>query len=65
MKMFCFKFQQNRTINKEFDFLRGNGGQNYTINEEFDYFEGVGERPPGGKRAPIYNFLSRLLLVNK
>ena len=25
MKMFCFKIQQNRTINKEFDFLRGEG----------------------------------------
>ena len=25
MQMFCFKFQQNRTINEEFDFLRGEG----------------------------------------
>ena len=27
MKMFCFKFQQNRTINKEFDCLKEGGGQ--------------------------------------
>ena len=25
MKMFCFKFQQNRTINEELDFRRGEG----------------------------------------
>ena len=25
MKIFRFKFQQNHTINKEFDFLRGEG----------------------------------------
>ena len=23
--MFCFKFQQNRTVNEEFDFLREGG----------------------------------------
>ena len=25
-KMLCFKFQENRTINEEFDILRGEGG---------------------------------------
>ena len=25
MKMFCFKFQPNRTINEEFDFFEGEG----------------------------------------
>ena len=25
MKMFCFKFQQNRIINEELDFWRGGG----------------------------------------
>ena len=25
MKMFCFKFQQNRTINEEFDIFEGEG----------------------------------------
>ena len=26
MQMFCFKFQQNRTINEELDFIEGRGG---------------------------------------
>ena len=27
MQMFRFKFQQNRTINEQFNFLRGGGGE--------------------------------------
>ena len=26
MKMLCFKFHQNRTINEEFDYFEGEGG---------------------------------------
>ena len=37
MKMFCFKFQQNRTINREFDFLRG-GMDSLFINSNLDYY---------------------------
>ena len=41
VEMFCFKFQQNRTINKEFDFLRGGGVDkgtpliNYNLNSHW------------------------------
>ena len=27
MKMLCLKFKQNRTINKQFDFFLGKGGE--------------------------------------
>ena len=39
--MFCFKFQQNHTINEEFDFFEGGGG--------------IGA--PGGEEAPNHKFL--------
>ena len=48
MKMWCFKFHQNRTINEEFYFFEGGGG----------------EGPQGSIEAPIHKFLSQLLLVN-
>ena len=48
--MFCLKFQQNRTINDEYDFFEGGGG---------------GEERPGGIGTPIHKFLSLLLLINK
>ena len=46
--MFCFKFQQNRTINEEFNYIEGGGA----------------EGPPGNMGAPIHKFLSQLLFVN-
>ena len=36
MKFFCFKFQQNRTINEEFDFGGGMGEGNVTPIHKFD-----------------------------
>ena len=48
MQMLCFKFDQNRTINEEFNFFEG---------------EGEAEGPPEGKGTPIHKFLSQLLLV--
>ena len=48
MKMFCFKFQQNCTINEEYDFLRGGGGG----------------REGGSKGTPIYKCQSELILVS-
>ena len=46
--MLHFKFNQNRTINEEFDFFEG-GGRGGAA---------------GGQGAPIHKFLSQLLLVN-
>ena len=48
MQMFCFKVQQNHTINEELDIFE----------------EREREGPPGGKGTPIYKMYSQLLLVN-
>ena len=48
MKILWFKFHQNSTINKEFEFFWG----------------GEREGPPGGKGASIHKCLSQLFLVN-
>ena len=45
MKMYCFIFQQNRTINEEFDFLEGGGRRGLQ----------------GGKGAPINIFIYFIL----
>ena len=50
MKMSCFKFEQNHTINEEFDFFEGGRER---------------ERAPGSKGAPIHKTISQLLLVKK
>ena len=42
MKMFYFKYQQNRTIDKYFDFLKGEGAKgipNYKLNYYWQTYE--------------------------
>ena len=50
MRMLCFKFNQNRPINEEFDFFEVGGREE--------------KGPPAGEGAPIHKMLSQLLLVN-